>query len=152
MKTSRKSINLLMAAVLGSVVSLAAVACPDVHAHEGKGGDKRLVKALELTDAQVEKLKSLRDSHKDERKQNKAAMKAIHEQKQALLTNYSDEKAQAIANELAAMHKERVLAKLQHQHVIYAMLDDEQKEKFKEILAKHPKPNRKYKGEHDKNS
>ena len=145
MKTSRKSIKLLMAALLGGVVSFAAMACPDMHAHEGKGGDKRLVKALELTDAQVTQLKSLRDSHKDERKQNKAAMKSIHEQKQALLTNYSDEKAQTIANELADMHKERVLAKLQHQQALYAMLNDEQKVKFEEILAKHSKPNRKHK-------
>jgi protein CpxP len=151
MKTSRKS-KLLMAAVLGCVVSFAAVACPGGHAHDGKGGNSRLVKTLDLTDAQVTQLKSLRESHKSERKQNKAAMKAIHEQKQALLANYSDEKAQAIANELAAMHKERVLTKLQHQQALYAMLDDEQKEKFKEVLAKHPKPNRKHKGEHDKNN
>lgn len=145
MKTSRNSIKLLMAALLGGVVSFAAMACPDAHDNHEKGGDRRLVKALELTDAQVTQLKTLRESHKAERKQNKAAMKTIHEQKKALLTNYSDEKAQAIASELAAMHKERVLTKLQHQQALYAMLDDEQKVKFEEILAKHSKPNRKHK-------
>ena len=149
MKARRKSIKLIMAAVLGSVVSIAAIACPSWH--EGKGGDRRLVQELELSDAQVTQLKSMRESHKDQRKQNKETMKAIQEQKQALLTNYSDEKAQALASELAAIHKERMLAKLQHQQALYAILDDTQKEKFKSMLAKHPKPNRKHNGERDHN-
>jgi Spy/CpxP family protein refolding chaperone len=138
MNTSRNTIKFVVAAVLGGLLSLSVMAFPGHH-------DGRLAKALDLTDAQITQLKSMRKNHKANRKQTKDAMKALNEKTQALMSNYSDAQAQVIAEESAAMHKARVLTKLQHQQALYAMLDDDQKKKFLEIMAKHPKKNRKHK-------
>lgn len=137
MSIRRKTIKLVMATALGGLMSISAMACPG--GHEG-----RLAKALNLTDAQVTQLKSMHQSNKPDKQQQKASMKAMHEKKQALLTNYSEAQAQAIAEEMAAMHKARVLAKLQHQQALYAMLDDDQKKKFTAMMAKHPKKNKEH--------
>ncbi|MFT5593076.1 MAG: Spy/CpxP family protein refolding chaperone [Oceanicoccus sp.] len=137
MSIRRKTIKLVMVTALSGLLSMTVMACPS--GHEG-----RLAKALDLTEAQVTQLKGMRQSNKPDKQQQKANMKAIHAKKQALLTNYSEAQAEAIAEEIAAMHKSRVLAKLQHQQALYAMLDDQQKKKFTAMLAKHAKKNKKH--------
>jgi protein CpxP len=132
MNMSTKTIKYILAALIGSLLSLGVMASPDHH--EG-----RLIKALDLTDAQVTQLKALRKGNKEQRQQGREAMKALMQKKQALLSNYDQATANAIADEEASMHKARVLKKLAHQQVIYAMLDDDQKQRFFELLAKHPK-------------
>jgi Spy/CpxP family protein refolding chaperone len=132
MNITTKSFKFTLAAIMGSLISFGAMAGPGHN--EG-----RLAKALDLTDAQVTQLKSMREANKATRKQGHEAMKALMEKKQALLTNYDAQAANTIATEEAAMHKARVLKKLEHQQAIYAILDDEQKKKFAEMLAKPPK-------------
>lgn len=117
---------------MGGLLSFGAMAEPDHN-------PKRFYKALDLTDAQITQIKSLREDNKETRKQNREAMKALMEKKQALLANYDEAKATAIAEEEAAMHKARVLKQLGHQQAIYAILNDEQKEKFAKMLAKKDK-------------
>lgn len=132
MNIIKQSIKLTLAAALGSLISLAVMAGPGHY--EG-----RLIKALDLTDAQETQLKTLRDSHKADRQKNRDAMKAIQQKKQALLNNYSEQEAENIAQEAAAIFKANMLIRLEHHQALYSMLDDEQKQKFAKILAKHGK-------------
>lgn len=115
--------------VITSCLSITAFAMGGAH----KG---HLVKALDLSDAQQEQLKVIHETNKQNRKQGREAFLALQAKKQALLDDYDETQAQAIADEEAQMHKEKVLKHLDRQQAIYAILTDEQKEKFKSMLSK----------------
>ena len=145
MNTSAKTVKYILVSLMAGLLSFAALASPEHH-------ERRLIKALDLTQDQVTQLKALRAGHKEQRQQGREAMKAIKEKKQALLINYDQTQADAIAEEIATMHKARVLKKLAHQHAIYTILNDDQKQKFVKLMAKHSQDNhkkRKMKKMHD---
>lgn len=125
-----------------SIISLTAImiAVPAMACDK----DGRLAKVLNLSEAQISQLQSIQGDRKDQREQHKQHKEAYQQQKKALMTDYSTEKAQALAQTMADEMAEGMLQRLEKQHAIYAMLDDEQKAKFLELEA------RPRKGRHDK--
>ena len=125
-----------------SIISLTAIiiAAPVMACDK----DGRLAKALNLSEAQISQLQSIQGNRKDQREQHKQHKDAYQQQKKALMTDYSSEKAQALAQSMADDMAKAMLQRLEKQQAIYAILDDEQKAKFLEL---DPRPR---KGRHDK--
>ena len=97
-------------------------------------------KKLDLTDEQKQVFKESRADKKKNREEMKSAMQAIKKRSLALMDNYSESEAQAIANDMANLAKEKTLSRLAHQQKIYNILDDSQKQTYKKMMAKHKGP------------
>jgi protein CpxP len=107
------------------------------------GFDKKMMRQLDLTDAQKDQLKEMREADraamKEKRSANKAEkmaeMKAHREQVQALVL--ADTFDEAAANELASKmvekQTERRVAMLKKQHEMMSVLTPEQKTKLTEL-------------------
>ena len=99
-----------------------------------------MYKQLDLTDEQKEVLKEQRSDKKQHKQAFKKQMQAIQKSKMALLENYSEQQANKVADQIAELAKQKALSRMAHQQAVYKILNDEQKEKFKEIQAKHKGP------------
>ena len=93
-----------------------------------------MMKELDLTDAQREQIKELREAKKAEKETFREQMKTLKENKQALILNYSEEQANAHADEVATIARQKVLARIDMHKQVYEILDDEQKEKYLTLL------------------
>lgn len=133
MKSIPKPIQWLAASILVASVSVSAFAFGGGH-HEG-----RLAKALDLTEAQEKQIQSIREANKADRKLTRENFQALMQKKQALMENYSATGALAIAEEESALHKARILKMLEQQQAVYALLNDQQKVKYKEMMQHGPK-------------
>lgn len=132
MKSIPKPIQWLAASILVASVSVSALAFGGHH-----GG--RLDKALDLTDAQMTQIHSIREANKADHKLTRENFQSLMQKKQALMDNYSASGALEIAEEESALHKSRILKMLEQQQAIYAVLDDSQKAKYKELMQHGPK-------------
>ena len=113
------------------------------HGDCGKGMDRGIMRQLDLTDAQKDQLKEMREADRAAMKEklstNKAEkmaeMKTHREQVQALVL--ADTFDEAAANELASQmvekQTERRVAMLKKQHEMMSVLTPEQKTKFTEL-------------------
>lgn len=115
--------------IIASLLTFAAASGAMAH------GGKHMLKELDLTDAQKELVKEQRESRKAEKENFREQMKAIKASKQALIQDYSDEKANALADEIAANVRQKVLNKIEMHKAIYEILDDQQKEKYLSLLS-----------------
>lgn len=133
MKSISKPIQWLAVTIVAATVSVSAFAFGGEH-HEN-----RLVKALDLTEAQVTQIQSIREANKADRKLGRENFQALMQKKQALMDNYSASGALEIAEEESTLHKARILKMLEQQQAIYAILDDSQKTKYKALMQRGPK-------------
>ena len=132
----RKSIiNLVAASALTFTVAATTVAC---------GGPGKMLKNLDLTSAQQEQVQTLHDSKQQQKKLMKEKRKALKQKRSLLADNYSEDMANEIAEEAGELAKSATLLRIQHQQDMLAILNDEQKEKFKKMMERKAK-----KGGHD---
>lgn len=132
----------LIVSVLAAVLAVPALAC---------GGHGKMMSKLDLTSEQKTQMKEFRQAKKEQMKVHKEQRKALRLRKQALLDNYSDAEAEAIAKDMAEMVQAKVLNRMKSTQTIMAILTPEQKEKFKEMMKKRAerKGHHGKKGHHD---
>ena len=104
-----------------------------------QAGDRmdKMADALNLSEEQVTQFKALHQGKRDAMKEHKSERKMMKQNFVDLLDNYSEQQAQALADQAADMARKQSLARFQQAHKIYSMLDDEQKIKFKKIMSEH---------------
>ncbi|WP_114767548.1 CpxP family protein [Vibrio rhodolitus] len=146
MKTVKKLV--LAAAVVPMVfASASALAFGGKGDHKGghcQGGmDRGIIKQLDLTDAQKDQLKQMRETNKAQMKENyqanfearKAERQAQHEKVQQLVLadNFDQAAANELAKQMVEKQTERKVKMLEKQHQMLSVLTPEQKAKFVEL-------------------
>ena len=127
----RKSIiNLVAASALTLTVAATAMAC---------GGPGKMIKKLDLTSEQEAQVQTLHDSKQAQKKLMKEKRKALKQKRQLLADNYSEDMANEIAEEAGELAKSATLLRIQHQQDMLAILNNEQKEKFKKMIERKAK-------------
>lgn len=118
-------------AVAGALVIVSVVG-----ASMAMAGGKHFYRELNLTAEQKEQVKAQRQSQKAQMKALKEEMKAIKARHEGLLENYSEDAANAFADDMAAATRKMVLQRLASHKAVYDILDDEQKPKYVEMTKK----------------
>ncbi|MCL9776399.1 CpxP family protein [Vibrio methylphosphonaticus] len=149
MKLAKKLV--LVAAVLPLTFATAsAFAYGGKGGHHGKGGDgqcggfdRKVFSQLDLTDAQKEQMKEMRQSMKSEMKAKRgenvgsktAEMQARHQKMQdvVLADTFDAAAANELASEMVAKQTERRVKMMEKQHEMLSILTPEQKTKLKEV-------------------
>lgn len=101
----------------------------------GHSGGGKWMKKLNLSEEQTVQLKELKS---DQRLQMKASMTERQNMKEkglALLDQYSESAAVALADEAAQLARKTTLARLQYMQKTYTILNEEQKQKYKKMMA-----------------
>ncbi|WP_396588756.1 Spy/CpxP family protein refolding chaperone [Bermanella sp. R86510] len=116
-------------------------------------GPERIAKKLDLNEQQQEQFKALHQKKRDNRESNKQQNLEQKQALKALLSNYSDKKAEQLAQSMAENVKKRSLARFTHMHEIMEILTSEQQERFLELMDKrqHKKEKGRYAGKMEKN-
>ncbi len=124
--------------MFGKKLSTALLLSLAVTAGAQAGGrmDKMAV-ALDLSEEQVTQFKALHQDKRDAKQGHKSERKMMKQSFVDLLDNYSEQQAEALADQAAEMARKQSLARFQQAHKIYSMLDGEQKIKFKKIMSEH---------------
>lgn len=105
------------------------------------GMDKRVMRQLDLTDAQKEQFKELRKQGREEGKgksSEKFANMQAHQQKVqdlVLADTFDEQAAQTLANEMVTKQAERRVKMLEQKQKAMSILTAEQKTKLKELQA-----------------
>jgi len=113
------------------------------HGECGGGFDRGIMRQLDLTDAQKDQLKEMRESGKQQMKANfkenfetrQAGMQAHHAKVQALVLadNFDEAAANDLAKSMVEQQTERKVKMLEKQHQMLSVLTPEQKAKFAEL-------------------
>ncbi|CAK4069874.1 MULTISPECIES: CpxP family protein [Vibrio] len=113
------------------------------HGECGGGFDRGMMRQLDLTDAQKEQLKEMREAGKQEMKANfkgnfserQAEMQAHHAKVQQLVLadNFDQAAADELAKAMVEKQTERKVKMLEKQHQMLSILTPEQKAKFTEL-------------------
>jgi len=123
---------------LSSVMLLSlALSLTQVAGAQAGGRLDKMVDALDLSDEQAAQFKAFHEDKRSQMKQHKNDRQAMQKNVADLLDNYDPQQAQALADQAADMAREMTLARLQQTHKIYSLLNDEQKQTFKEMMKKH---------------
>lgn len=147
MKTAKKLV--LAAVVLPLTLGTAsafAFGGKDHKGHRGecgKGMDRGIMRQLDLTDAQKDQLKEMREANKAEMKAKfadghearMAERQAHHDKVQALLLadNFDEAAANDLAKEMVEKQTERRVKMMEKKHQMLSVLTPEQKTKFVEL-------------------
>ncbi|CAH0542807.1 CpxP family protein [Vibrio marisflavi] len=143
MKTKNKLI--LSAVILPLIVGSASVfAYGGKDGHRGKnkcrpGIDRSVMKQLDLTQEQKDKLKDMKQANKQERKEefqkNAEARKAYHDQIQKLVLadNFDQNAADALAKQMAEAQVQQRVEKMKQQHDMLNVLTPAQKTKYVQL-------------------
>ncbi len=149
MRFSKKTVAMIMALPL-AFGSASAFAFGGGHGgHGGKGGydghgcmmgGKKMFRQLDLTDAQKDQLKQMREdmrANKGNRTEKMKATQANHQKmQQLLLADKLDEGAvRALAQEMANQQVEKRVSMAQNMHQMYSVLTPEQKTKLQELQS-----------------
>lgn len=107
------------------------------------GFDKKVMRQLDLTDAQKEQLKEMREANRAEMKAKHAGnksdkmaqMKAHHEKVQALVLadNFDEAAANDLASQMVEKQTERRVKMMEKKHQMLSVLTPEQKTKYVEL-------------------
>ncbi|EAT10974.1 hypothetical protein HF888_13210 [Bermanella marisrubri] len=119
-----------------------------LNAHAHPKGPKALIDALNLTAEQQQEFERLHAESKPNKKFIHEQRKALHEKRNSLLENYSEEKAQELAEEIAQQAKNRALQRFSHMHQVMLILDDEQKATFLQLMDKKKKGKHSHRDHH----
>ena len=102
---------------------------------------RKAFRALDLTDAQQEEMKSLREANRSammaQRQGQRAAMQTNHDQMQALMLadNFDDAAVRKLAKQMSADQAEHRMTMLENRHKMLNILTPEQKEKYKQLQS-----------------
>ncbi|MGF1758136.1 CpxP family protein [Photobacterium sagamiensis] len=102
---------------------------------------RKAFRALDLTDAQQEEMKSLREANREamiaQRQGPRAAMQANHDQMQALMLadKFDDAAVRKLAQNMSVDQAEHRMAMLENRHTMLNILTPEQKEKYKQLQS-----------------
>lgn len=107
---------------------------------------KALIEALDLSQEQQQAFKQLHDGSKPNKQMRHKEHKAMQEKQKLLFEDYSAEKAESLAQEIADKARERALKRFEHMHQILQILDDEQKKQFLQLMAKKKHPHHESRG------
>ena len=121
-----KLLSMMSLSALTLVLSVSAVAC----------GPGKIFKQLDLSEDQKTQMRTLHAEKKSMRESNKKQRQEMKDQHIALFDNYSEQQAEDIATRAGEMKKQRVINRLQHMQKMLAILDNEQKQKFKQLMIK----------------
>lgn len=100
----------------------------------GERGFAKILKQLDLSDDQKQKLKEFRKEKKEDRKSHKGDMKAMHEKmKQAFISGKSEAELKTLHNEIKAQKIEKMDKRFEHMMKIRSVLTQEQRAKFFEL-------------------
>lgn len=131
--------------LLGSVSALAEGGKYHGKGHYGDCGGPRaergIMQSLDLTDAQKEQMRSLRESNKAEMRENMAqgreAMKANHDKMQDLLLadNFDENAVRDLAKQMSDQQIERRVSMMKKRHDMLNILTAEQKAQYKTLKA-----------------
>lgn len=145
-KTMKRSVAIVLAMplMLGSVYAMA-------DNHKGHHGDRDdcggpradhgIFRSLDLTDAQKEKMRSLRESNRDTMReqmmQGREAMQANHDKMQALMLadNFDENAVRELAKQMSDQQIDRRVAMMKKRHDMLNILTPEQKTQYKKLQA-----------------
>ncbi|UXI01469.1 CpxP family protein [Photobacterium sp. TY1-4] len=113
---------------------------------EGRGGcgmedGRKLMQELDLSDAQQQQLKAMRQSKREAMKAGFAGkreqMQAHHQQMQALMLadTFDEAAARTLAQTMVEQQVERRVAMMKSRHEMFSMLTDEQKTRFQQLMS-----------------
>ncbi len=111
------------------------------------GHQLRFLRGLDLTEAQKDKIFELKHAQVPKMREH---MKARHQLKRELMQlsdQYSEDKARAIADQLAAIERDSILARVQHHQQVLNLLTPEQRKQVAENKAKFKKHHEPHGGE-----
>ncbi|WP_370643682.1 CpxP family protein [Photobacterium sp. TLY01] len=146
-RTMKTTVAMVLAVpmLLGSVSALAEGGKYHGKGHDGDCGGPRaehgVMQSLDLTDAQKEQMRSLRESHKAEMRDNMAqgrkAMKANHDKMQALLLadNFDENAVRELAKQMSDQQIEHRVSMMKQRHDMLNILTPEQKAQYKTLKA-----------------
>ncbi len=126
-----------------TVVTMAAtlMATLLIGATSAWAGPKHMLKELDLTVEQKAQVKELRQQQKAQRESLKESLqdkhKALHERRRALLQNYSEAEANAIADEVAALARQKATLRMAGEKALFEILSDEQRAKYLSMMEQH---------------
>jgi len=102
-----------------------------------KAGLPPYLKAVDLTETQKDQLFALRHEQAPKmREQHKAQFKLMQEMRTTTQADqFDEEKAKAIAGQIAALDEEKIFARAQNEAKIFALLTPEQRKKAREFKA-----------------
>lgn len=104
--------------------------------HHAKGMQKphqpRFLKGIDLTDTQKDQIFALTDNQVPKMREHMQARRALKKELRALSGNYSEAKVKVIADKLAVLERDSVLARARHQHSIMNLLTAAQKKQVAE--------------------
>jgi Spy/CpxP family protein refolding chaperone len=136
MKTDKISL-LLMAVLFGSFIASA-------QPQKMKDGKNRMMDQLELTENQQGQIESLRQKHHDQMIQTRSELKIREAELDAAILAEDRKAAQSLVSSINKLKGTAFSNKIQHQLDVKALLDEDQKRKFDQmILAKEPMGGRK---------
>jgi protein CpxP len=135
--TTLKILPKLIPALLGAALLFAQPAVAGHGHHSGGEPAMRMLKGLDLTDAQREKIRTLVAASKAE-KPATVAMQQQHQALQALVSadQFDEAAARLLLEKQQSSMLENRLERLKLQHSIRALLTDEQKTKLDARMAK----------------
>lgn len=115
--------------------------CKKGKRHQGpKDGMHKMLRKLDLTDAQKEQVKAVVEKYKADRPEKPTEeQRAAHRAEMLTLitgASFDEAKATEMAESKQQMHLQRMLTHLKMQNEIYQLLTPEQQEKFQEKFAK----------------
>jgi len=116
-----------------------------------RGHQPRFLKGIDLTDTQKDQIFALTHKQVPKMRGYMKARRALKEELSVLSSNYSEAKAKEIADKLANLERDSVLARARHQYEIMNLLSAEQKQQAAENKAKF-KQRRDYKPVNKKSS
>lgn len=106
---------------------------------DGPRGERGMMESLDLTDAQKERMRSLRESHRAEMHDNMAqgrdTMKANHDKMQDLLLaeNFDENAVRELAKQMSDQQIERRVSMMKQRHDMLNILTPEQKAQYKTL-------------------
>lgn len=114
------------------------------HREGAPGGllNPRLMKALDLSQAQRDELKKLAETDRDARRSQHEELMASRKALRDLVAGnaYTDAKAKDLASRIASQESARILARAEQAHRMMQVLTPEQRGKLAELAQKHRSP------------
>lgn len=105
--------------------------------HHGRRGHFRMMKNLDLTDAQKEQFKAIRQAGKEKTKSLRESLRANREQLELVAANgqFNEAQVQAIATQQSGIMAQLIVEKERVKSQIYQILTPEQRAKIQELKA-----------------
>lgn len=125
--------TILMVLIMGSASSLSH-----------PKGPEHLKSALDLTSEQQQQFDAIHSEKRALREKMKNEHKEMQNKTRQLLLNYTPEKAELLAQEIAMKAKTKSLKRFEHMSKVMAILTEEQKQKFLRIIERQSKQKAKH--------